>query len=193
MITLDPSASPHDVPLDAGDDAFLFALAGSLDDVRLGAVLSVAAAAADARHAEPDLSDDGRVARVLRDAFDRCFEMAAPALHLTPVTAPDGARRRVRWEVGAAWALEQTADATSAAARGHALRRMLAMRATREPLRERAERLMDRLGAAVGYHGDRLTAERLDAFEAALVAVEQAAAALVSGAAEGTRGAGGRP
>lgn len=171
---LDPSALPFDVPLTAGDDAFLLALAGSLDDLRLGAVLL----AADVVVNPTSIAD---LAGFLRRAFDRCFEMAAPALYLTPVTAPDGAHRRVRWEAGAAWALEQTTDATSAAARGHALRRVLAMRATREPLRERAERLMDRLGAAVGYHGDRLTTERLDAFEAALVAVEQAAAALTGG------------
>ena len=171
---LDPSASPFDVPLSAGDDAYLPALAGSLDALRLGAVLL----AADVVVNPTSIAD---LAGFLRRALDRCFEMAAPALHLTPVTAPDGARRRVRWEVGAAWALEQTTDATSAAARGHALRRAVAWRATREPLRERAERLMERLEAAVGYHGDRLTAKRLDAFEAALVAVEQAGAALTGG------------
>lgn len=177
---LDPAASPFDVPLSAGDDAFLLALAGSLDDLRLGAVLL----AADV------VIDDATVANlagVLRYAFDRCAEANErdKGVAVASRAAPEAAVRRARWRVGAAWAYGRVTEAEHAQAsdRGHALRRAVALRATREPLRVRAEQLMDRLGAAVGYVEDRLTAERLDAFEAALVAVEQAAAALVSDAA----------
>lgn len=178
MTTLDPSASPHDVPLTAGDDAFLLALAGSLSDLRLGAVLIAAGIVVSS-------SSTANVVGLLRSVFGYCADEAGRCVGAVVPSraAPEAATRRARWMSGAAWALEQTTDATSAAARGHALRRAIALRATREPLRVRAEQLMDRLGAAVGYVEDRLTAERLDAFEAALVAVEQAAAALVSDAA----------
>jgi len=172
---LDPAASPCDVPLSAGDDAYLLALAGSLGDLRIGAVLL----AADV------VIDDATVANlagVLRYALTCCAEANErdKGVAVASRAAPEAAVRRARWRAGAAWAYGRAIEAEHAQAsdRGHALRRAVARRATREPLQKRAERLMDRLGAAVGYHGDRLTAERLDAFEAALVAVEQASAAL---------------
>lgn len=181
--TLDPSASPHNVPLSAGEDAFLLALAGSLSDLRLGAVLVTA-----------DLAfNTASVANLpghLRHAFDRCYEMAVPVLHLTPVASPNSARRRLWWEIGAVWALEQTTDPTSAADRGHEFRRMVAT-AERdwapERLRARAERLMDRIAETGGYRTERLTAARLDALETALGPLERAAAALVSDATVGER------